>query len=177
LNNISTHSIRFERITHKSGLLPEIMEMYEEAFPSDERRDWEQFSQVLEHRSFRLEAIYCVSELVGMISLWDLADFCFIEHFAIMMEKRGQGFGEQTMRRIIQEKLSPIMLEVEKRTEFYKSLGFLLNPFEYFQPPYSPNKNKVKMMMMSYPNSIEASHFQEIKNCIYMNVYGYSEPN
>ena len=75
----------------------------------------------------------------------------------------------------------PVILEVEepftetarKRILFYERLNFSVNNQSYFQPPYSNDKNSVKMLLMSYPKKIDSKYFEKTKTQIHDLVYGY----
>jgi GNAT superfamily N-acetyltransferase len=157
--------------------------LYESAFPPDERRDWNQFAELLYDRRFELYLITHQQKMIGFISVWDLIDLTFIEHFAILESERGKGFGSQTINQIISAKNTTIILEVElpvtetagKRIRFYEWLNFKVCNSDYFQPPYSSEKEKVKMLLMSYPDKISNTDFSEIIQLIYRKVYQFQE--
>jgi len=77
----------------------------------------------------------------------------------------------------------PVILEVEepftdvakKRIAFYERLNFRISEQEYYQPPYSVGKNRVKMLLMSYPEKLDPNKFTTIKNKIYQTVYSHNE--
>lgn len=74
---------------------------------------------------------------------------------------------------------TPIILEVEppitpvqkKRIEFYRGLGFYFNPYEYYQPPLSEDKNVVHLFLMSYPEPLDPTTFSLYKKILYNEVY------
>ena len=154
--------------------------IYETSFPEDERRDWTQLLELLDNKQFILNEIYDQQKYLGFISIWNLTEFNFIEHFAIRTAEQGKGYGTQTIEHILTINSKPIILEVEepltktarKRMEFYERLNFTVNGFSYFQPPYSIEKKSVKMLLMSYPTKIKSEYFEKIKDQIYHWVYG-----
>jgi hypothetical protein len=170
-------------VSEPAGLTKEFKAIYEEAFPPDERRDWRHMSDLLNNTSYSLRGIYYQQKLIGLISIWNLQEFRFIEHFAIRDYERGKGFGSKVIQQIISESAVPVILEVEepnteiarKRIDFYERLDFLVCEAEYFQPPYSTDKSKVKMQLMSYPEKIKDGDFPLIKSRIYWAVYGIIE--
>ena len=171
------------RVVNSSELTIDFRSIYEEAFPPDERREWSQITELLNNPDFRLEGIYIQKRLVGMISFWKLHGFEFIEHFAIQKNEQGKGYGSRTIQQIISERKTTIVLEVEesinetaqKRIAFYKQFNFHLCDLEYFQPPYSADKKKIRMRLMSYPDQIQNENFASIKAEIYSSVYGICE--
>ena len=54
-----------------------------------------------------------------------------------------------------------------KRISFYEKSGFKLDKRDYMQPPYSPDKNHVKMFLMSYPIILTVEKFEETKKQFY----------
>ncbi len=159
-----------------------LRQIYEEAFPLDERRDWNQLMGLTGNSNFCLNEIYFENRLIGFISVWNLGEFSFIEHFAILKDERGKGFGSLALTRIIAQNYTPFILEVEephnlinkKRISFYENMGFKVVQDDYYQPPYSAGKNKVKMLLMSYPEAINNLEFKKIKGLIYDLVYNYN---
>jgi hypothetical protein len=66
--------------------------------------------------------------------------------------------------------------DARRRIAFYESIGFSVCEGIYYQPPYSPDKNKVKMLLMSFPENILPPEFDEIKTRIYREVYQQKDP-
>jgi ribosomal protein S18 acetylase RimI-like enzyme len=171
------------RLTDSLELSHELQTIYEEAFPPDERREWAQFTELLNNPDFFLKAISIQKKLIGLLTYWNLEEFLFIEHFAIRDAERGKGLGTQVVNQLIAETASPLILEVEEpitetaqnRIHFYERFSFSVCKSEYFQPPYSADKNKVKMLLMSYPDEVSDEYFTIIKDRIYRLVYGIYE--
>ena len=177
------NKIELIQVTNSLELSHELRIIYEEAFPLEERRDWAQFTELLNNPNFFLKAIYHQKNLVGILMIWNLHEFRFIEHFAIRDAERGKGFGSKVIQQIISENNFPLILEVDepssettqKRIQFYERFNFSVCKSEYFQPPYSADKNKVKMLLMSYPEEINDAYFSQIKARIHRLVYGIIE--
>ncbi|MDP2115586.1 MAG: GNAT family N-acetyltransferase [Bacteroidota bacterium] len=161
-----------------------LKQIYFDSFPPDERRDWSEIKELLQHSGFILNKVLEDQELVGLISVWNFHGFVFIEHFAILESKRGKGIGSQALKQVIAENLKPIIVEVEepvtddarRRIAFYESADFSVCEGIYYQPPYSPDQNKVKMLLMSFPEKILPPEFDEIKTRIYREVYQQKYP-
>lgn len=157
----------------------DLRQIYLDSFPPEERREWMEINKLLNHPNFRLNQIFNDLELIGLISIWNLPDGDFIEHFAILESARGKGFGELVLKLIIEDQSKRIILEVEepeteparRRIAFYKRLGFSISDEIYYQPPYPPNKSKVKMLLMSFPEQLNPNDFANIKAQIYNEVY------
>ena len=112
-----------------------------------------QLLDLLGNTQFKLYEIYLQKKFVGFISVWDLTDFSFIEHFAIHPEEQENGYGTQALYQVLLTHRQPVILEVEepfaetarKRISFYERLNFSVNIESYFQPPYAIGKSSVKM--------------------------------
>ncbi len=171
------------RFTNATQIHEEIRQIYEEAFPWNERRDWESLTKLLNIPEFRLNGIFQQNTLIGMLSVWNLDEFLFIEHFAFRPDERGKGFGSAVIRELTRNSKLPVLLEVDeaisetnrKRVAFYERLNFKASGCDYFQPPYSIDQQKVKMLLMSHPDKIKDEHFTKLKAHIYRTVYGVSE--
>ena len=179
---IDENSIQLIRLTDSSELTPEFSIIYEEAFPSDERREWSQIIDLLSNNSFNFFKILYMQRTIGLLSVWNLGEFHFVEHFAIQDIDRGKGFGNQVIL-LLQCRIStPLILEVEepltemaqKRIAFYKRLNFQVCALDYYQPPYSISKNKVKMLLMSFPEMLIQDSLIQVKARIYDSVYHFS---
>jgi len=166
LNNLNDFDDEFQRL-------------YMQAFPADERREWQQIIDLTENINHTIVQIYLKSKFVGFIIYWKFPEFIFIEHFAILPEERSKGYGFQALEKFIHEVLEPVVLEVEepnstvaiKRIRFYEKLYFRINSGIYFQPPYSVTKNAVKMLLMSFPKRLSETEFEKAKSRIYKAVY------
>jgi len=157
----------------------EIKQIYIDSFPDYERREWHELKQLLNNPIFNLTPVFDNQKLIGLISIWDLHDLIFIEHFAIEKSFQCKGVGSQVLKQIIHGKSGRIVLEIEpstnelthRRITFYERLGFSTCEISYWQPPYSPDKKKVKMQLMSFPDKILPLEFIEIKAQLYKDVY------
>lgn len=175
--------IQLISVANSLNINPELRPIYEESFPPDERREWNQWVELITNQNFSLKEVYFENKLIGFISLWNLDKFWFIEHFSISKNERGKGFGSMVIKQIQENNLTPTILEVEepltnsatRRILFYKQLNFKFLNGSYYQPPYSIEKNKVKMLLMSYSNTIKKPKFKDAKNKIYQTVYNYSD--
>ena len=170
-------------VTNPEKLNIDFKPTYESLFPSDELRKWDQLLDLIGHTQFRLYEIFVHEKFVGFISVWDLTEFSFIEHFGICTTEQGKGYGAQALNQVLSMNSKPVVLEVEepltetarKRIAFYERFSFSISAGNYFQPPYSRDKKSVKMLLMSYPNKIKTSDFEKIEAQIHDRVYGYGD--
>lgn len=157
----------------------EAWELYESAFPEIERRSINYFTQTLQNPLFHAELIFENHLFLGLLYWWNLPELRFIEHFAIIPEKRMNGLGSSILKQFLELQDTPVFLEVEpedsedafRRIRFYQQIGFHLNKHPYFQPTYNPTFKPLKLYLMSYPNPLSNHSFNEIASTIHNFVY------
>lgn len=157
----------------------QVWDIYEEAFPENERRSLDQQKKIFNNTRYELRPLYDRHRIVGFIATWDFDDFIFIEHYAIYNKYRGQGYGKSFLKGFIEQVHKSIVLEVEtpdtdiakRRIGFYQSLGFYCNPFDYVQPSYEEGKESVPLLLMTYPDAIDKETFDRIRDRLYKEVY------
>jgi ribosomal protein S18 acetylase RimI-like enzyme len=152
--------------------------LYEEAFPEQERRPWNQQLSLV--TSGKLQLLHIVREdaFAGFIFYWNLPAFSFIEHFAIHPGARGGGTGTQVMQ-LMEVQLNGIVLEVEppvteqaiRRIKFYERLGYQTFAESYYQPPYYPYYAPLELRLMQKGLPPAVAAFPDIKDQLYKYVY------
>ncbi len=157
----------------------------EEAFPVTELRVKEKQYALLDDALYRLYAV-CDQEgsISGVLAVWELADdFLYIEHFAILPEKRNGGFGGRVLEYLAEHTGKQIVLEVElpenaltkRRIAFYERHGFYFNAYTYLQPPMREGQGMLPLRLMTRPNPIDADTYERYKMLIHRNVYRYTD--
>ena len=145
-------------------------------FIPEEIRDYGEAQKVMQNECYSLYHILCDDTRVGFISVWELPEFAFVEHFVIYEGYRNKGLGERTLA-ILKNKFDKILLEAEppedeiktRRISFYKRCAFHENPHDYVQPPYRKGDFGTRLILLSYPEIL--SDFESAKQQIYKNVY------
>lgn len=171
-----------KRISKRSqhGEFDHIFKLMSEAFPSIERRSYEEQKNLLDEELYNIIADKDDDENIkAFIANWEFSDFNFIEHFAVNSKMRGNGVGTSMLKDYLNESKKPIFLEVElpqndiseRRIEFYKRLGFHLNDFDYLQPPLQKQHGFLPLKIMSYPRRINKKQFIDFKDIVYCRVY------
>ncbi len=133
----------------------------EKSFIPDEIRTKEDAFKILSKKEYIIYIFEENGEDVGFITVWELEDFAFAEHFVIFEKYRNSGYGSKGMK-LLQENYSNIILEVEhpetplkaRRIGFYERLGFKQNDYPYLQPSYKKDGNPVPLILMSYPKEL-----------------------
>lgn len=156
----------------------EVKLLYYRAFPPDERREVLDLIAQLEKPNFRLLIIQMYEMPVGLIALWQMSNFMFIEHIAVTEQFRNRKIGETAIKIIADSQEQPVLLESvfptesvsENRLAFYERIGFDIIDDNFEQPAYSPEKNSKKMLLLSN-RSIMPDPIEEIVNEIHKVVY------
>lgn len=153
--------------------------LLEDDFVLEERRTKEDEFAAFDNQAFSPNFIYENGNLIGYACFWEFDEFVFVEHFAILKNMRGTGCGSRFLKEFSESKNKPIVLEVElpeneiakKRISFYERLGYVINPFEYYQPTYHEGLELVPMHIMTYKNTLSKEQFDsfvlQIKNLVY----------
>ena len=154
-------------------------DLYQQSFPEDERRDLERQREKMSHPAFQIRHYKDEKLYNGFINTFHFPDFIFVDHIAVNPEQRSSGIGTAIMKELIDSTNKPIVLEVERpvsqdavrRIDFYESLGFHLNVFDYIQPPIDEGRKSVPLFLMTYPVRLDAAEFEKVRQIIHRNVY------
>lgn len=142
-------------------ILERLKQLYFNSFPPEERREWSQLTDLLQMKDspVRLVVIRVRGRWAGFLTLWNLGEAVYVEHFAIEPELRGCGIGSRALREVIAATDRPIVLEVEpahrgdearRRIAFYESNGLIgFSDVPYIQPSYGPGLPDVELMLMA----------------------------
>lgn len=168
----------------------ELFEIMEYSFPPTERGSRRLQSREYERPAFRS---MCLSReglrdgrVAAFMNYYDFGDFIFLEHFAVARELRDMGMGSQLMHELITREGRPIVLEAEpavqseeaeRRTEFYRRLGFCVNPYTYYQPAFSAEYPSIELALLSYPDPLPEAEFLRVRDILYVEVYRIEPPN
>lgn len=160
----------------------EFWNLYESAFPANERRTSDLFAETLLSPEFCPMCVFDdAGEFCGLICIWQFEKYVYGEHLATVPEKRNCGLGAkifaETMEKVVGERR--FVFEVEKpetpiairRIEFYKRLGCVMNDFYYVQPPYSLDSEGLELLIMSYPSGLSRAKYEEFLDSVYPRAY------
>lgn len=155
-----------------------------QSFPESEIRNYKEMKKLLSHPKYQLLGfVNSHQEICGVLGVWDLGLFLFIEHLAVDPGRRGEGIGSKMMRSFLEPARKQIILEVEdpingikqRRVRFYERLDFIFNPLGYIQPMLQRSRVPVRLKLMSYPGKISLTQFPALKEKIFNTVYGNEE--
>ncbi len=178
--------INYHNISLNSPNFGDFIALYEHAFPADERREMADLTRVIEQcGDFHIVGAFSDNTFLGFFTYWRWDDHhvAYGEHFAIKPEARCGGIGRQVLEHVLTQVGLPMVIEVEpeadqltrRRVAFYEREGF--KPWRdvaYVQPPYSPGRNSLPLMLMSHGPMTEDT-LKLAARLIQQRVYGASE--
>lgn len=155
-------------------------ELFEKAFPEEERPPFATVRDREQENFHFLVATLEDDEPVGILTYWTFEEFAYVEHFAIANQYRNMGFGKACMLNLMNQYPDQLVLEIElpnteqaeSRLEFYSDLGLTQNPQEYIQPSYYGNRLEVPMLIMS-KYELDDEEFEEMRQILYKEVYNF----
>lgn len=167
-----------EKLTEKE--FDRVYEIMREAFPFDEYRTYAEQKELLKNPHYSVYILRAEEdEIIAFMTVYNLCDIYFIEHFAIDKRYRSLGIGGRMLNDMVQLLGGKVCLEVElpqtnfakRRIEFYKCNGFCINEYEYVQPPISKGKRSLPLILMTYNKVLCKKEFDDLKRTIYKEVY------
>ena len=172
--------IKIQRIQTSHEHYPFVEALMQAAFPPQERRDADLQREYTDRKTcFHCHVLLEKDTPIGLLTLWKLEDFHYIEHFAIHEQYRNKGYGQQVLSLIKEEIKGMIVLEAEEPTDditrrrigFYQRQGFVLQETPYLQPPYRKNDRWFPMKLMTLNAEDFNSQFKRVRDTIYQEVY------
>ncbi len=164
----------------EKSLFDRLFSLLEISFPTSERRTYSGHLSEFDNAEFH-SICYVPNELKAVLNYWDFGEFVYAEHFAVAPELRGQGTGSALMgelRAVVGNRT--LVLEAEppsdssiaaRRIAFYERLGFMLNEYEYIQPPLIEGEGPIPLVIMSAPDKLTESEYIKIRDRLYKDVY------
>ena len=134
----------------------------EKNFVIEERRDKEEARKLLSNPLYTAYHVEKDGKNIGFITVWQLKDITFAEHFVIYEEYRNCGCGKDaigvlcdTNKKVFLEAEPPYTEIASRRLGFYARCGFVKNDIPYMQPPYRENESGVELVLLSYPEALK----------------------
>ena len=167
--------IKLQRAT--DGEFDPIFDALERSFVPEERRERDDAQRLMAEGAYTAYHIIDGDIRVGVMTVWELEGFAYVEHFFTYPEFRNKGYGGEALS-CIKEKYETVVLEAEpprdeltkRRVSFYERNGFRKNERYYFQPAYRKGGNGVELVLMSWPELLH--DFDRTATEIYRRVYG-----
>ena len=176
--------IKLQRINTSHEHYPFVEELMQTAFPQQERRNADLQREYTDNKPhFHTLVILYKNLPIGLLTIWDLESFHYIEHFAIHENYRNKGYGQKVMEFIINEIKGMIVLEAEepsddityRRIRFYQRLGFVMQDVPYQQPPYRSEDQWFPMKLMTLRGSNFSLEYERVRGNIYKEAYNIIE--
>lgn len=147
------------RITEpREPLLGQLLELYRNAFPPDERRSEESLLSLIACQpSMYFNAVEEDEKIAGLFIYWQFEDFYYLEHLAVCPELRNQKIGQKVLDYVRKNFERECILEVEaptdelkaRRVRYYERNGFRVVDRHYVQPAYEKNLHDQPLWLMS----------------------------
>ena len=156
-------TMKYTRIKNtEHRLFTKVWSLYRKSFPSEERRQLCAQRRIMDNPLYHFEIISDDNGLIGFILWWDFENIRYIEHLATLPQLRGKGYGRRILKRFISKSDTLILLEAEhphtdinkRRIGFYERIGFVINEYEYKQPPFKKFGEYVPLILMTHPDAI-----------------------
>lgn len=173
--------IRLEELRPGDADWQQAWELYEESFPYRERRNAADHLAALSDPLFHAEAIRTGTDLAGLLYYWDAPDCTYVEHLAVAPALRGQNIGSRSLE-ILCRRAGRVILEIDppedeisvRRLHFYQRLGFIENTCPYVHPSFSRPFDPHPLVLMSYPDPIDAAGCASLVRFVADHVLKYS---
>lgn len=142
-----------------SAIFTESWQLYESAFPHEERRALANHALAMAHEPhFVCLHLRDSQGFVGILFYWVFSQCVYVEHLAIAPARRGQGLGKAALKLLQQHEL-PVILEIEpmtdaataRRLRFYEGVGFYRLVAVHYQLPYHRGEPPLRLELLSYP--------------------------
>ncbi|MFI3312813.1 MAG: GNAT family N-acetyltransferase [Eubacteriales bacterium] len=159
----------------------QVNQLIEENFPPHEIRGYEAQKNLINNPSFHIFVLKDLDshQLKGFISVWDVDDFWFVDHFAVSETYRNQGLGGHILTALQEISQGKIFLEVDlpeteiakRRIGFYERNGYVTNPYPYQLPALVSGGNIMNLMIMSWNTPLPLEKFTSLKNQLFKIAY------
>ncbi len=158
-------------ITAKDKFYKSAYELYQNSFPYLERRDDNGHDFIMQKSDYKFSVLEENGEFLGVMLYFETNDFIFLEHFAVLSTKRGNGIGANALK-LLKEIGKIIILEIEypvdeltsRRLNFYNRNGFKLTNHYHIQAKYHKGDDDLPLKILSYPREITDSEYKQFKN-------------
>lgn len=149
------------------------MELYRGSFPPHEQRREAAQRVIMGRADYHFDLIYDGAAFVGLLLSWETAAFCYVEHFCIAPEVRGQRYGQRALE-LLHRRGKPVILEIDppvdemsrRRQGFYERAGYRVNPFPHVHPPYRAGVQGHALVVLSWPRALSQAEYDGFDRCL-----------
>lgn len=161
-----------ERLSEKNQhIYKKAIELYENEFSVEERRDYNEQNRVLENEEYHFDFVMDNDIFLGIMLYWETSNFIYLEHLAILPEFRNKGIGSQALQ-FLKNKEKTLILEIEppidsitmSRYKFYERNGFLSTSHQHIQAKYHLGDRDLELKILSYPTQITTKQYLEFQD-------------
>lgn len=144
---------------------------YAASFPFHEQREPDSQARIMSDPEYHYNLIFDKNTEVGTILFWETADYIYIEHFYIYPTCRGGSLGSKALE-LLRQYGKTVILEIDppvddiavRRKGFYERSGWVANPYPHTHPPYHAGAQAHRLVIMSYPNPLTRTEYDEFNN-------------
>ena len=147
--------------------------------PEDERRSFQGQQALLDDPHYRLVLGYEDGKVRVGFAWWEIDGWLYGEHLAVEPELRNGGIGSRVVEKFVKAPGMPVVFEVEpegatkmasRRIGLYRRLGFVLNDYDYLQPPLNKGDAPCVLKLMSSA-PLSPAEFIRVRELLYRVVY------
>lgn len=160
---------KYRIVDSNDPLYREFEAIYAVSFPVHEQRNEVQQAEAFADPRYFLETYGSEEQLAAFMAGWQFDGYIYIEHLAVSPQLRGRNIGSEVLQEFAAEhpeavillEIDPLVDEVSrKRLRFYEKLGFRINPYPHFHPPYDPAFPPHALIVLSLPREISPVEYQ-----------------
>ena len=156
----------------------QVFEIMVQSFPSAEYRKKEKQFAILDEKDYTVTINKEHGVITSFIAAWNLGDFVFAEHLAVLPKMRNNGLGSIFMKEYLSTLSLPLVLEVEdkddeiskRRIGFYQRLGFILSDICYDQPNFDNSDVVIPLRIMYYDKN-NTLNLGSVQQQVFKNIY------
>lgn len=159
---------------------PAFLKLYNDTFPVDERRLYEDEKHLdnfikMKGGKFNAFAAKDGDLFLAFLSYWTFEGYTYIEHFAVNPAQRGKNLGRLMLNHLFKEVSPNVLVEVKngdteedkKRIEFYEKNDFKLRKeFNYTQPSYGGKGQQAVPMLLMTHGDVNLHNMDSIKDML-----------
>jgi GNAT superfamily N-acetyltransferase len=187
--------VPFSALDHNG--LAQARSLYEDAFPSWEREDFDRLVQRGAGPGARqMSLVDDDGTVVGIATLSTVTTskkWWFLEYFAVAPQQRGHGIGSRFWQAIAEDLHFPVVLEIEqpddvtadpndldvrrRRLRFWQRLGFVVLPVHRFRVPRLDGDGDEPMLLMASVDTFDLppDDLRTLVAAVYTQGYGLPE--
>lgn len=163
--------MKLEKVDSSHPKWSEIWRVYEQSFPTKERRSARAHACAQTDSDFTTVAAFdSDGNFAALLFYWEYDNTVYVEHLAVNPVMRGRNVGSRLMSDFLAS-VAPrtVVLEIEppedemsrRRKKFYQRLGMVACDFDYVHPSFASGENARPhpLVLMSYPEALTSEQY------------------